>query len=250
MNLALTRYHAISRKVSFAENLRNLSLTQHGESRSDEAIQEHVSAVLTGPPHISTDYLVKEVEEEMDFWDALISFDQPPLTRMDKLLAQELSGRPISLRENDYTPAIAASPFYISHSYSTLWIVHKLGVSKDDEFFKDIKLEKGSPIRLFDFELANYSLGCDSPTLYCTIDYFLCDKFGFMIAKADTHLYTRTNKYIALIPPSFYIAIPKKLVHPVDRTYKSEEMTFGQHFHRTRSGREVLQVAPREWEGN
>ena len=32
-----------------------------------------------------------------------------------------------------------------------------------------------------------------------------------MIAKADTHLYTRTSKHDVLIPPSFFIAIPKKM---------------------------------------
>ena len=60
------------------ENLRNLALIQPGESRSDKAVQEHISAVLIGPPRISSDYLVKEAEEEMDFTDALTSFNQPP----------------------------------------------------------------------------------------------------------------------------------------------------------------------------
>jgi hypothetical protein len=119
MNLALNRYRAISRKISFTENLRNLALLRHGESHSDEAVQEHISAAVVGPPCISSDYLVKEAEDEMHFADALTSFNQPPFTRTD-LLEKELLGRPISLRESDYTPAIAASPFYVTHSNSSL----------------------------------------------------------------------------------------------------------------------------------
>jgi len=86
MNLTLNRYHAISHKISFAENLHNLALIWPGESRSDEAVQEHISAVLIGPPHISSDYLVKEAEEEMDFADALTSFNQPPSPRQTSFL--------------------------------------------------------------------------------------------------------------------------------------------------------------------
>ena len=152
MNLALNRYRAISRKISFAENLRNLALLPHGESCSDEAVQEHISAAVVGPPRISSDYLVKEAEDEMDFADTLTSFNQPPFTRTDLLLEKELLGRPISLRESDYTPAIAASPFYVTHSNSSLWVVRGLGVSEDDSFFKNIRLEKGSPLRLFDLD--------------------------------------------------------------------------------------------------
>jgi len=155
---------------------------------------------------------VKEVEEEMDFADALMSFNQPQLTKTDLLLEKELLGRPISLRESDYTLTIAASPFYITHSNSSLWIICRLGVSKDDSFFENIRLEKGSPLCLFDVDLAHCTFGYDAPTLFCTIKYFLCNELGFMIAKADMHLYTRTSKYAAQIPPSFFIAIPKCLV--------------------------------------
>jgi hypothetical protein len=250
MNLALNRYRAISRKISFAENLRNLALMQPGESRSDEVVQEHISAALIGPPRISSDYLVKEAEEEMHFADALTSFNQPPLTKTDLLLEKELLGRPISLRESNYTPAIAASPFYISHFNSALWVVRGLGVSKDNSFFKNIRLEKGSPLCLFDLDLARLTLGYDAPTLFCTIDYFLRDELGFMIAKADTHLFTRSSKYVAQIPPFFIIAIPKHLVHPGDRTYTSNEATFGQHFYQKGSGKHVCQLPPRAWEGD
>ena len=126
---------------------------------------------------------------------------------------------------------VTASPFYISHSNSALWIICRLGVSKDDSFFENIRLEKGSPLRLFDLDLACRTFGFDAPTLFCTIECFLRDELGFMIAKADTHLYSRTSKLVAQIPPSFLIAIPKHLVHPGDRTYTSNEATFGQHFH-------------------
>jgi hypothetical protein len=214
MSSPLVQYHAFSCKISFSENLRNLVLTQHWGSHSDKDIQEHVTATLTKPPRILTDYLVKEVEEEMDFADALISFTQPPLTKIDMLLEKELSGQPVSFCERDYTPAIAASPFYISHSYPSLWILHRLGVSKDDNFFENIRLEKGSPLRLFNLYLARRTFSFDTPSLFCTIDYFLHDEPGFMMAKADTHLYTRTSKHDVLIPPSFFIAIPKKICSP------------------------------------
>jgi hypothetical protein len=167
MNLALNHYRTISRKISFAENLRNLALLLHGESRSDEAVQEHISAAVVGPPHISSDYLVKEVEDEMDFADTLTSFNQPLFTRTDLLLEKELLGQPISLCESDYTPAIAASPFYITHSNSSLWVVCGLGVSKDNSFFKNIRLEKGSPLHLFDLDLACHTFGYDAhPVLH------------------------------------------------------------------------------------
>jgi hypothetical protein len=78
MNLTINHYRAISCKIGFAENLHNLALTHHGEQCSDEAVQEHVSAALIGPPCISSDYLVKEAEEEMHFADALTNFNQPP----------------------------------------------------------------------------------------------------------------------------------------------------------------------------
>ena len=71
MNLALNCYHTISCKISFVENLHNLALIQPGKSHSDGVVQEHIAATLIGPPYISSDYSVKEVEEEMDFADAL-----------------------------------------------------------------------------------------------------------------------------------------------------------------------------------
>ena len=225
-------------------------LLPHGESCSDEAVQEHISAAVVGPPRISSDYLVKEAEDEMDFANALTSFNQPPFTRTDLLLEKELLERPISLRESDYTPAIVASPFYITHSNSSLWVVHGLGVSKDDSFFKNIRLEKCSPLHLFDLDLARHTFGYDAPTLFCTIDFFLRNELGFMITKADTHLFTRSSKYVAQIPPFFIIAIPKHLVHPSDRTYTSNEATFGQHFYQKGSGRCVCQLPPRAWEGD
>ena len=206
---------------------------------SDEEVQEHISTAVVGPPRISSDYVVKEAEDEMDFTDALTSFGQPPLTRTDLLLEKELLGRPISLRESDYTPAIAASPFYVTHSNSALWVVRGLGVSKDDLFFKNFRLEKGSPLCLFDLDLACRTFGYDALTLFCTIECFLRNELGFMIAKADTHLFTRSSKYIAQIPPFFIIAIPKHLVHPGDCTYTSNEVMFGQHFHQKGSGRRL-----------
>jgi hypothetical protein len=195
----------------------------HGESRSDEVVQEHISTAVVGPSCISSDYLVKEAEDEMHFVDALTSFNQPPFTRTDLLLKKELLGWPISLCESDYIPAITASPFYVTHSNSSLWVVCGLGVSKDDSFFENIRLEKGLPFCLFDLDLAHRTFGYDAPTLFCTIECFLRNKFGFMIVKADTHLFTRFSKYVAQIPPFFIIAISKYLVHPGDRTYTIEQ---------------------------
>jgi hypothetical protein len=58
----------------------------------DEVVEEHIAATLIEPPHILSSYLVKEVEEEMDFANALTSFNQPPLTKMDLLFERELLG--------------------------------------------------------------------------------------------------------------------------------------------------------------
>jgi len=71
-----------------------------------------------------------------------------------------------------------------------------------------------------------------------------------MITKADTHLYTRTSKYAAQIPPSFLIVIPKRLVHPNDYTYTNNEATFGQYFYQKGSGKHMCQLPPRAWEGD
>src|SRR5882762_4096356 len=117
--------------------------------------------------------------------EAVLSFEQPPLTRIDHLLEIELAGRPISFQETDYTPALAASPFHILHSYLSLWIVTQLGVSKNDHFLENIKLEKGSALWLFDINLSLRMFGHTSPTLFWTIDHFICDELGFMIAKAN-----------------------------------------------------------------
>jgi hypothetical protein len=92
MNLALNCYHAISRKISFAEKLCNLALVPHRKSRLDEVVWEHISAAVVGPLHISLDYLVKEAEDEMHFADALTSFNQPPFTRTDLLWCGSLRG--------------------------------------------------------------------------------------------------------------------------------------------------------------
>ena len=130
-----------------------------------------------------------------------------------------------------------------------MWIIRGLDVSKDDNFFENIRLENGSPLRLFDLDLAHRTFGFHAPTLFCTINYFLCDEPGFMIAKADTHLYTRTSKHIMQIPPSFIITIPKKLVHPGDHTYISDEPTIG-HFYQNSSGKCMFQRPLRVWKGN
>jgi hypothetical protein len=210
-----------------------------------------MAVVLKEPPRISGDRFGTEVEERMDFREAVLSFEQPPLTKMDRLLERELAGRPISFQESDYTPALAASPFHISHPYPSLWIVTQLGVSKSDHFLENIKLERGSPLRLFDIDLSLRTFGYPSPTLFCTIDHFICDALGFMIAKADTHIFSRTSKYHPQTPPpSFTIAIPKRFVHPADRTYDGNCATFGQHFCQKPSGRRVFQLPPRDWEGN
>jgi len=142
--------------------------------------------------------------------EAALSFKQLPLTKIDCLLERELAGRPISFQEIDCTPALAASPFHIVHSYPSLWIVTQLGVSKNDHVLENIKLEKGPALRLFDIDLSLHTFGYTSPTLFCTINHFICNELGFMIAKADTHLFSKASNYHILTPPpSFTIAIPK-----------------------------------------
>jgi hypothetical protein len=82
-----------------------------------------MAMVFKESPHISGDQLGKQAEERMDLREAVLSFEHPPLTKIDHLLERELAGRLISFQEINYTPALAASPFHISHSYPSLWIV-------------------------------------------------------------------------------------------------------------------------------
>ena len=251
MNVYELPPRTVTHKPSLANNLRTLVLNQRWGPRHSASNREQMAMVLKEPPHISGDQLGRQAEEKMDFREAVLSFDQPPLTKIDRLLERELAGRPISFQETDYTPALAASPFHIAHSYPSLWIVTQLGVSKNDHFLENIKLEKGSALRLFDIDLSLRTFGYTSPTLFCTIDHFICDELGFMIAKADTHIFSKASKYHILTPPpSFTIAIPKQFVRPADRTYKSNQATFGQHFYQKPSGRRVFQLPPRDWEGN
>jgi hypothetical protein len=137
----------------------------------------------------------------MDFREVVLSFEQPPLTKIDCLLERELARQPISFQEIDYTPTLAASPFHILHSYPSLWIVTQLGVSKNDQFLENIKLEKGSPLRLFDIDLSLCTFRYTSPTLYCTINHFICDELSFMITKTDTQRLPNTIHRCPL-PPS------------------------------------------------
>jgi hypothetical protein len=62
-------------------------------------------------------------------------------------------------------------------------MVTQLSVSKNDHFLKNIKLEKGSPLQLFDIDLSLCTFGYTSPTLFCTINHFISDELSFMIAK-------------------------------------------------------------------
>ena len=237
MNIYELPPHTVTHKPTLTNNLCNLVLNQCWGPCHSASNREKMAMVLKEPPRISGDQLGRQAEEKMDFREAVLSFDQPPLTKIDHFLERELAGQPILFQEINYTPALAASPFHISHSYPLLWIVTQLGVSKNDHFLENIKLEKGSALRLFDIDLSLRTFGYTSPTLFCTINHFICDELGFMIAKANTHIFSKTSKYhILMPPPSFTIAIPKQFVCPVDRTYKSNQATFGQHFYQKPSG--------------
>ena len=65
----------------------------------------------------------------------------------------------LSFLEHDYTLAIVASPLFSTHSLPALWVIHPLGVSKDDHTFEHTKLSKGSPIQLINIDLAHHSFG-------------------------------------------------------------------------------------------
>jgi len=162
----------------------------------------------------------------------LLGLKQPPLTKIDHLLEGELAGRPISFQEID---------LYSCSSSLTISHLAFLSFTMDSHFslvflrmitsWKNIKLEKGSALRLFDIDLSLHTFGHISPTLFCTIDHFICDELGFMIAKADTHIFSKASNYHILTPlPPFTIAIPKQFIHPAYRTYESNSATSGQHF--------------------
>jgi hypothetical protein len=86
-----------SHKLSFAHNLHHFALNQCWVPHQDSTALEHEAAVLKEPPHISGDCFGKVAEERMDFRGAILSFDQPPLTKTDIILDKELVGQPISL---------------------------------------------------------------------------------------------------------------------------------------------------------
>jgi hypothetical protein len=48
-----------------------------------------MAMVLKEPTHISGDRLGRQAEEKMDFREAVLSFNQPPLTKIDCLLERE-----------------------------------------------------------------------------------------------------------------------------------------------------------------
>ena len=151
-----------SHKPSFTHNLHHFSLNQCWVPHQDSTALEHESAVLKEPPHISGDHFGKVAEERMDFRGAILSYDQPLLTKTDIILDKELVGQPISLQESDYTPAIPVSPSHISHPYPSMWMLTQPGVSKNDHLMEDIKLERGSPIHLFDLNLSLRREACTS----------------------------------------------------------------------------------------
>jgi len=162
-----------SHKLSFAHNLHHSALNQCWVPHQDSTALQHEAAVLKEPPCISGDCFGKVAEERMDFRGAILSFDQPPLTKTDIILDKELV-QPITLQESNYTPAIPASPSHISHPYPSMWILTQLGAYKNDYFLEDIKLERGSPICLFDLDLSLWraahtsSLALQNPTLQQT----------------------------------------------------------------------------------
>ena len=78
---------------------------------------------------------------------------------MKRVIDNHIPNKPVSFQEINYTPALAASPFHISHSYPSLWIVTQLGVSKNDHFLENIKLGKGSALWLFDINLSLRTFG-------------------------------------------------------------------------------------------
>ena len=110
MSIYLVPPHTPSHKPSFTHNLHHFALNQCWVPHQDSTALEHEAAVLKEPLQISGDHFGKVAEEKMDFRGAILSFDQPLLTKTDIILDKELVGQPISLQESDYTPAIPASP--------------------------------------------------------------------------------------------------------------------------------------------
>jgi hypothetical protein len=131
-----------------------------------------------------------------------------PHTQIDHLLHMVLLGHSLSFLERDYTPAIAASPLFSTHTLSSLWVIHQLGVSKDDHTFEHTKLCKGSLIRLVNINLACHSLGFNTLCVFGTIESYDHSEPGYVIAHLGTHLFLTTSKPSTQIAPSFTIAIP------------------------------------------
>ena len=92
MNVYELPPRTVTHKPSLADNLRTLILNQHWGPRHSTSNREQMAMVLKEPPRISGDRLGRQAEEKMDFREAVLSFDQPPLTKIDRLLERELAG--------------------------------------------------------------------------------------------------------------------------------------------------------------
>ncbi len=249
-NSSLAPPRVITRKTSFSAALRNLALNHHWKPRTDEAVADHVAINSSSPLRPSAEFYGKEEEEGLDFWDALLNMEMPPHTPIDHLLHMELLGRPLSFLERDYTPAVAASPLFSTHSLSSLWVIHRLGVSKDDHTFEHTKLRKGSPIRLVDIDLARRSFGFNTLCVFGTIkSYDHCEP-GYVIAHLDTHLFSTTSKPAAQIAPSFTIAIPLRYIGDHEEVGDTRSATIGQRCLQGRTGSATVKRPLREWERN
>src|SRR5882762_10904050 len=101
--------------------------------------------------------------------------------------------------------AITASPLFSTHSLPALWVIHQLGVSKDDHIFEHTKLCKGSPIQLVDIDLACHSLSFNTLCVFGTIESYAHIEPRYIIAHLDTHLFSTTSRPATQITPSFII---------------------------------------------
>jgi len=248
-NSSLAPPRVITRKTSFSAALRNLALNHHWKPRTEEAVADHVAITSLNLIRPSAEFYGKEEEEGLDFWDALLSMETPPHTQIDHLLHMELLGRPLSFLERDYTPAVAASPLFSAHSLPALWVIHRLGMSKDDHTFEHTKLRKGSPIQLVDVDLTHRSLGFNTLRVFGTIESYARVEPGYVIAHLDTHLFSTTSKPAAQIAPSFVVGIPLRYIGDYEEV-SAGSATIGQRCLQGRTGSAVVKRPLREWERN
>jgi len=70
-------------------------------------------------------------------------------------------------------PCYYSIPSIYQPLFSALWVIHWLGVSKDDHTIEHTKLGNGSPIWLIDIDLVHWNFGFNTLCVFGTIESYI-----------------------------------------------------------------------------